>query len=95
VLEAAAAGRPLVLRDAECFTDRFVQDANCLMAGDVDGFTRQIARLAGDPDLRSRVGKAARRFAEARSLDQVGAALRTAYEHAHSLHAAQAFSRGS
>jgi glycosyltransferase involved in cell wall biosynthesis len=80
VLEASAAGRPLVLRDAECFAGRFVPDANCLMAADVDGFTRQIARLAADPDLGARLGIAARRLAEARSLERVGAVLRATYE---------------
>jgi glycosyltransferase involved in cell wall biosynthesis len=82
VLEAAAAGRPLVLRQAACFADRFVHDENCLMAADVEGFCREIERLAGEPDLRARLSSQARHFAEARSLDQVGVTLRAIYERA-------------
>jgi 1,2-diacylglycerol-3-alpha-glucose alpha-1,2-glucosyltransferase len=80
ILEAAAAGRPLVLRDAECFAGRFVHNVNCLMASDVDGFAREISRLAEEPELRARLGEQARRFAEARSLDLVGTRLRRIYE---------------
>ncbi|MDR7420595.1 MAG: glycosyltransferase family 4 protein [Armatimonadota bacterium] len=79
VLEAAAAGRPLVLRDAECFAGRFTSEVNCLLAADVDGFCRQIMRLANDPAQRCRFGREARRFAERRSLDRIGAALHAAY----------------
>ncbi|MDR7522205.1 MAG: glycosyltransferase family 4 protein [Armatimonadota bacterium] len=80
VLEAAAAGRPLVLRDAECFADRFVGGGNCLMAADAEEFSAHLARLAADPDLRTRLGEAARRFAAAHSLEEVGAGLRRIYE---------------
>ncbi len=79
ILEAAAAGRPLVLRDAACFADRFVHAENCLKADDVDGFAREIARLADHADLRAQLGVRARQFAEARSLDQVGRSLRGIY----------------
>ncbi len=79
VLEAAAAARPLVLRDAECFTGRFVDDENCLMAADADEFSRQLQRLVDEPDLRARLGDEARRFAAAHSLEQVGSRLREIY----------------
>jgi hypothetical protein len=65
-----------------CFADRFTHDENCLMAVDVDGFCREIERLAVEPDLRDRLSLQARIFAEARSLDQVGTTLRTIYERA-------------
>jgi 1,2-diacylglycerol-3-alpha-glucose alpha-1,2-glucosyltransferase len=79
ILEAAAAGRPLVLRDADCFAGRFTSEVNCLLAADSDGFRRQVARLAGDADQRRRFGREARRFAETHSLDRTGTALRAAY----------------
>jgi 1,2-diacylglycerol-3-alpha-glucose alpha-1,2-glucosyltransferase len=82
VLEAAAAGRPLVLREAACFADRFIPGENCLMAEDSDAFEHHLTRLAGDPALQSRLGAQARQFAEARSLDHVGQRLRTLYEQA-------------
>jgi 1,2-diacylglycerol-3-alpha-glucose alpha-1,2-glucosyltransferase len=79
VLEAAAAGRPIVLRDAECFADRFVNEHNCLLAPDADALADGLARLAADADLRARLGAAARAFAEAHSLDRVGTRLRDLY----------------
>lgn len=79
VLEAAAAARPLVLRDSECFAGRFVDDENCLMAADAEEFSRHLQRLVDDPDLRLRLGDEARRFAAAHSLEQVGSRLRDIY----------------
>ncbi len=79
VLEAAAAARPLVLRDAECFAGRFVDDENCLMATDADEFRSHLRRLAEEPDLRARLGDEARRFAAAHSLEQVGTQLQEIY----------------
>ena len=79
VLEAAAAGRPLVLRDAECFAGRFVDDYNCLKARDADEFSRHLQRLAAEPELRARLGDEARRFAAAHSLEQVGGRLQAIY----------------
>jgi glycosyltransferase involved in cell wall biosynthesis len=79
VLEAAAAGRPIVLREAECFADRFVNGHNCLLAPDADTLAERLARLAADGDLRNRLGAAARAFAEAHSLERVGARLRDLY----------------
>ncbi len=93
VLEAAAAGRPLVLRDAECFAGRFGPGTDCLMAADVDGFAGHVARLAADPGLRTDLGNAARRIAEARSLERVGVMLRAAYERVLSPAPAGAVSR--
>lgn len=87
VLEAAAAGRPLVLRDAECFAGRFVNSENCLMASDPEGFSRHVTRLADEPDLRARLGDEARRFAEAHSIEQVGQALRAVYARLRGLEA--------
>ncbi len=79
VLEAAAAGRPLVLRDAECFAGRFVDNENALLAADADEFSLQLRRLVEEPDLRARLAAAARRYAAAHSLERVGARLREVY----------------
>lgn len=79
VLEAAAAGRPLVLREAECFAGRFVHGHNCVLAPDADALAGWLARLAGDEELRQRLGAEARAFAEAHSLERVGARLRDLY----------------
>lgn len=79
VLEAAAAGLPLLLRDVECFAGRFVDDYNALLAGDADEFSEHLRRLAAEPDLRDRLGAEARRYAVAHSLEQVGTQLRDIY----------------
>jgi glycosyltransferase involved in cell wall biosynthesis len=79
VLEAAAAGRPLVLRDAECFAGRFVDNDNCLMARDADEFSHQLQRLAVEPELRTRLGEAAQRFAAAHSLERIAGRLQAIY----------------
>jgi glycosyltransferase involved in cell wall biosynthesis len=79
VLEAAACGRPLVLRDAECFAGRFVDGLNCLMGTDPDDFGIHLRRLLEDEDLRARLGERARQYAQAHSLEQVGLRLRETY----------------
>jgi len=79
VLEAAAASRPLVLRDAECFAGRFVDDQNALLAATADEFSGHLRRLASEPDLRARLGAEARRYADAHSLERVGTRLREIY----------------
>lgn len=79
VLEAAACGRPLVLRDAECFTDRFEDGRNALLGSDPDDLGTRLSALANDADLRAHLGREARRFAEAHSLERVGVRLREVY----------------
>ncbi len=79
VLEAAACGRPLVLRNAACFAGRFVDGRNCLMGSDPEEFDAQLRRLFEDADLRTRLGGEARRYAETLSLEQVGGRLREIY----------------
>jgi glycosyltransferase involved in cell wall biosynthesis len=79
ILEAAAAGRPLVLREAECFAGRYVHEENCLKAATPEEFADQLVRLVDDEDLRSRLGEAAKRYAADHSLEVVGTRLREIY----------------
>ena len=79
ILEAAAAGRPLLLRDAECFAGRFIDNQNALLAADADAFAAQLRRLVEEPELRARLATEARRYAAAHSLERVGARLREVY----------------
>ncbi|MGH2453891.1 MAG: glycosyltransferase family 4 protein [bacterium] len=79
VLEAAAAGRPLVLREAECFAGRFVHEENCLKAATPEEFAGHLQRLAGDEELRTWLGSAAQAYAARHSLDVVGPRLREIY----------------
>ncbi len=79
ILEAAAAGRPLVLREAECFAGRYVHEENCLKGAAPEEFADHLERLAGDEELRQRLGEAAQAFAARHSLDVVGTRLREIY----------------
>jgi glycosyltransferase involved in cell wall biosynthesis len=80
ILEAAAAGKPLVLRDAECFAGRFTHGVNCLKGATPDEFADCLHQLADDPTLYARLADGARRYAQLHSLDRVGHRLRTIYE---------------
>lgn len=79
ILEAAACGKPLVLRDAECFAGRFEHEVNCLKGSTPEEFATQIRRLATDPDLYNRLAETAQTYAQAHSLEAVGQQLRTIY----------------
>ena len=79
-LEAMACGLPVVSSDAHGLPDIFAageQHGGILTAReDPDGITNALERLIGDPDLRSRLGRAARRrVEEGFSVPAVGAAL--------------------
>ncbi len=79
VLEAAASGKPLLLRRVDCFLDRFTHGVNCLLAEDPDTFAAYIQELRDDPELRERLAREARTFAEGHRLEVVGEQLRTLY----------------
>jgi len=79
VLEAAACGKPLILRDAPCFADRFVPGVNCLKGTTPEEFADLILRVAEDPDLARRLSEGALELARAHSLELVGQRLRSLY----------------
>ncbi len=79
VLEAAACGRPLLLRDAECFAGRFVHGVSCLKGGSADEFAGHLRTLAADRALYNVLSAGARRVAEEHSLDLVSRRLREIY----------------
>lgn len=79
ILEAAACGKPLVLRDAECFADRFEHSRNCLKGGTPAEFARHLQQLAEDPDQYARLSAGARHYAQSHSLERVGQQLRGIY----------------
>jgi len=78
-LEAMACGKPVVLRDLPVFREYFEDGEDCLMCADLDGFRAALDRLAGDPDLRRRLGENGRETAEAHSLDRMGERLEALY----------------
>ncbi len=79
VLEAAACGKPIVIRDIECF-DGWLQDGkNCLKAKTLGGLEEKIRALMGDSALGDSITKEAKFVAEERSLDNIGKRLKSIY----------------
>lgn len=79
ILEAAACGKPLVLRDAECFAGRFEHGMNCLKGTTAEEFASLISQVARDEDLRSHLIEGALAVARAHSLEVIGQRLRGIY----------------
>ena len=66
LIEAAALGTPIAAMNTGGTTDILRHDATALVADDVSGFSRALARLASDAALRSRLAAAARDDVRAR-----------------------------
>lgn len=80
LFEAAALGRPLVLRDLpEYEAAGFTDGANCLKGEKIGDFCTHVTRLAHDETLRAHLARGAQRLAEANSLDRVGRRLQELY----------------
>lgn len=71
-LEAAACGTPTVASDSPGLRDSVVDGETGFLVphGDVDAIADRLHRLLGDDDLRRRMGRQARRFAERFSWDR-------------------------
>jgi glycosyltransferase involved in cell wall biosynthesis len=81
-LEAAAAGKPTIAADHGGLRDVVVDgETGFLVApGDREGLRAALARLAGDAELRARMGEAARRRAKLFGPDAVVPQFEAAYE---------------
>jgi len=79
VLEAMACGKPCVLRDIPVFREYFEDGHDCLLCASREEFLAALERLAGDPDLRERLGENARETAAEHSLERVGDELVATY----------------
>jgi glycosyltransferase involved in cell wall biosynthesis len=68
VVEAMQAGLPVIVADAGALPELVEHDSDGLIvrAGDAEGLAIQLLRLARDPELRGRLGKAACESARAR-----------------------------
>lgn len=80
ILEAAACGKPLVLREAECFSGRFQHDVNCLKGETPEEFATLITRVATDQALAARLSEGALEYARTHSLETVGQRLTQIYQ---------------
>jgi glycosyltransferase involved in cell wall biosynthesis len=82
IAEAMSCGRPVIVAAAGGAAELFTpgEDALAHAPGDVAGLARAIARLAGDPALRARLGAGARRTAVERfSLERYGGQIAEVY----------------
>jgi glycosyltransferase involved in cell wall biosynthesis len=79
VLEAMACGKPCLLSDIPAFREFFTDGHDCLIRSTREGFREALDRLAGDPELRERLGENARETAREHSLDRVGGKLAGIY----------------
>lgn len=89
VLEAAAAGRPIVATAAGGTPEIVIDGATGLLVpiGDTDGLGRALMRILGDPDLARRLGLAAREHVSvAFGLDRYVAETSALYEEMHLRH---------
>jgi len=65
LLEAMAAGAPVICTDAHGNRDFCVDGENCLMPdADVDSVTEALARVLSDGELRARLGETGKRTAQ-------------------------------
>jgi glycosyltransferase involved in cell wall biosynthesis len=74
-LEAAAHGTPAVVSDLPCFAETLGDAALRVAPGDAGALARALLRIAGDDELRARLGAAARERAAAYTWERSASAL--------------------
>ena len=79
ILEAASLGLPIVVRDLPAYRGWLVHGRNCLIAKREEDFVPLVKKLVSDPELRLRLGREARKTAEANDLRVVGETLKKIY----------------
>lgn len=79
ILEAAASGLPILVRDIPVYRGWLVDGENCLKAKDNADFALKLKQLIEDRDLRVRLSQAALKLAAANSLPILGERLQKLY----------------
>lgn len=80
ILEAAAAGLPILVRDLPAYQGWLVHNENCLIAKNEEEFKKYLNQLISDVGLRERLGTAAKRTAEGEDLKNIGRRLFEVYQ---------------
>lgn len=80
VLEAAACGRPLLVRDIPVYENWLIDGVNCMKAKTDEEFKEKLKLLFDDESLRKNLGKKAYKMVQEHSLENVGAKLKEIYE---------------
>ncbi|MBI3305266.1 glycosyltransferase family 4 protein [Candidatus Parcubacteria bacterium] len=79
ILEAAAVGRPILVRDIPVYKDWLTHEENCLKAKDEADFAIHLKRLVEDATLRARLAANAKQMVQHHSLEAVAARLKEMY----------------
>jgi 1,2-diacylglycerol-3-alpha-glucose alpha-1,2-glucosyltransferase len=80
ILEAAACGKPILVRDLPAYDGWLKQGYNCLKAKDNGEFTGNLKTLLGEPELMDKLGANALKMSREHSLERIGAQLMEVYE---------------
>ncbi|MFA5128441.1 MAG: glycosyltransferase family 4 protein [Patescibacteria group bacterium] len=80
ILEAAAAGLPILVRDLPAYREWLVHNKNCLVAKNEEEFRKYLNELISNSGLRERLGAAAKKLAESEDLKIIGKRLQEVYQ---------------
>lgn len=80
VLEAAAVGLPILVRDIPVYQGWLVDGENCLKAATEKEFQAAMERLLKDGELRHKLGRNALTLAKRESLEELEHKLRNEYQ---------------
>ncbi len=80
ILEAAAVGLPIIVRDIPVYEGWLVDGENCLKAKDDAGFVACVRRIMEDDALKAKLCAGARALAESRSMQAMAARTQSMYE---------------
>jgi len=80
LLEAAAVGLPILVRDIPAYQGWLRHDDNCLKAKTAEEFRAWLGRLVKDGELRERLGKSALRLAQENNLEVLKRKMLSLYE---------------
>ncbi|MEK7647255.1 MAG: glycosyltransferase family 4 protein [Patescibacteria group bacterium] len=80
VLEAAAAGLPVVVRDIPVYNGWLIHEENCLKAKTDEEFERYINMLLDDKNLRDKLGHNAQALSRRESVETLAASLEKIYK---------------
>ena len=69
ILEAAAVGLPILVRDIPVYTGWLVHNENCLKAKNTEEFENYLKQLIADKELRGRLGDGAKILAQNKSIE--------------------------
>ncbi len=80
LFEAAASGKPIVLRDIEIYEDWLKNGVNCLKGKTAEEYAAHIKTLFENKKMRESLGKEAKRLAEEHNIDNTVSKLAELYE---------------